>query len=165
MGKLGVDPSTGLQFPHIGSTNVSLDAALDRCRSAEAALDSAREIARAAARRAGKGTSALFAKSSYVLRDSAIKWCDEARSEGSIAGAERLATAFERAFRPESEKRKDPFYNLAQAMVRRGVAGRDIGDAPVDPVEARQAEIRASRRVDLSANRAIGAPTESRSAR
>lgn len=151
----------GVNVP-VGTTNVSLDVALDRCRAAEAQLDAARAAARAAARRGGKSTSALFSKSQYVLRDSAVRWCDEARREGHLAGAEWLADKLERAHRPESEKMKDPFYRLAQGMLRRGVAGREVGvgDARLSEVDQIQADIRKRAEVDLSSNAAIGAPTK-----
>lgn len=155
MARFGSDPA----ISSIGSNNVSLAAALDRCRSAEAALDSARENARAAARREGKGTGALFAKSKYILRESGTKWADEARHEGFDAGFEMACKHFGRALRPQAEKAKDPFHNLARGMVGKGPRV-DRTDPPVSEVDRIQAAILKSREIDLSSNALIDAPVE-----
>lgn len=148
-----LNAATGVQFPSIGTTNVSLPAALDRVASAEAAVDSAREIARAAARAAGKRTGGLFASSKYILRESGIKWSDEARHEGFDAGFKMCCKHFKMAFRPESEKLKDPLYRaFATRLAPEGRPRLGLTDAPINEVDAIQARILADRQVDLSRN-------------
>jgi hypothetical protein len=91
-----------------------------------------------------------------IERVSGEKWAVEARAEGRTAGIEWFASALERAHR-----RDGPFRHVAEALHRRHVEGREIGDGPMDPVEARQREILAGRRVDLSSNAQLGAPVTS----
>lgn len=170
MARLGVDPAAAqggvASIGSIGSANVSLAVALDRCRSAEASLDSAREAARAAARREGKGTGALFSKSRYVARDSATRWCDESRHEGFDAGFQMCCKHFEKAFNRDPN---DPTNIMADALARHGFfkkggpASQLIGGgaARLSEVDAIQARILKSREVDLSSNALIGAPTTS----
>jgi hypothetical protein len=102
--------------PSIGSVDVSLAVALDRIASAEAALENARSIARQAAKREGKSCSGLFAKSIFILRDTATRWCDEAREEGRCEGRAESRRGFERAIEIMAESRsvskRSPFEHL-----------------------------------------------------
>jgi vacuolar-type H+-ATPase subunit H len=150
-----------VSVPSIGSLKPqTLDAALARVARAERELQDARAEARRLGRAAGKKLSALFEDSIFVKRSSAEAWCDEARAEAHLDGANWLADKLERAHRPESEKRKDPFYQLAARMVHKGQLGLDLTDKPVSEIDAIQARILKSREVDLSSNAAINAPTE-----
>lgn len=138
----------------------SLELLRQRMVKAEADLEAARDAMRKAADAAGIKRGGLFVGSKFVERTAGERWAAEARAAGHLAGSEWLATALEKAGRPDG-----PFAHITRAMLRRGVDGRDTGrgmaDAPVDPVEARQQEILASRRTDLSPNKLIGAPTTS----
>ena len=150
----------GPSVPSIGGSKPqTLEQALQRVARAERELQDARAEARRLGRAAGKKLNTLFENSVFVKRSSAEEWCDEARAEAHLAGVEWMAEKLERAFRPESEKRKDPFYRLAAGMVRKGQLGLDLTDKPVSEIDAIQQRILKSREPDLSGNSALGVAT------
>jgi hypothetical protein len=139
----------------------SLELLRQRMTQAETTLEATRAAMRTAADAGGIKRGGLFEGSKFVLRTAGERWAVEAEKRGHLLGAEWMADKLERAHRPESEKMKDPFYRLAQGMLRRGVAGRDIGDTGLSEVGAIQARILKDREPDLSGNAAIGAATTS----
>jgi hypothetical protein len=104
--------------PSIGGVP-SLSAALAAVSRAEDALAAARSLAKAAARREGKGVRNLFSEGKFVARASAEKWVDQARAEGLKAGVNFLADSVERVRNPDPA---DPLYHLAVRLKRDGMA-------------------------------------------
>jgi hypothetical protein len=122
--------------PSVGSSNVSLDAALSRFHAAEEALDKARELCRAAARREGKRTSSLFAdaESTFITRATGEKWGEavreEMRDEIKAAREEGLREGEARAVREQGAAAP----TLAQKIVEAGEVRRGERPAPPDNI-------------------------------
>lgn len=138
------------------TTGLSLELLRQRMVKAEAELEASRNAMRTAADAAGIKRGGLFVGSRFIERTAGEKWAVEARREGHTTGIAWFAGAIERANDPNG-----PFRHASAALHRRHLAGRNIGEPAVDPIEARQAEILAKRRVDLSPNAALGAPVTS----
>jgi hypothetical protein len=112
-------------LPSLGGT--TLAAALAGVERAEQALEAARALARAAARREGKSVRNLFSEGRFVSRASAERWCDQARAEGEKV----MASILSRSVSMESADENSPFHHLAKRLMQPGALRAQQAEAAV----------------------------------
>jgi hypothetical protein len=102
-------------LPSLGGAP-SLAAALAGVERAEEMLKAARTVARAAARREGKGIDGLFSESFFIKRSTAEAWSDKSRR----AGEKAMADIFTRNLDVDAADENSPFQHLARRLKRPG---------------------------------------------